>query len=203
MYYIKSILTSIALTASCFVSVSNAGVIFFDDFEDGSLVSSPSYSAIDSGIIVSDPLESDNALSFNDTGGSLDSLTMTSITGNVFLSFDYLGTCGALSGGCGGYLLLPQAGNNWLGTSTAGNNWGYVLTDDNTWNHYEIFYTATTFNFRVMDWSGVGDGIAGDAYFDNIRFSDTGFATSLVPEPASIALFALGLLGLTSRKLIK
>jgi hypothetical protein len=203
MNYTKSTLTSIVLIAGFFVNVANAGVIFFDDFEDGILMDNPLYAANNKGIIVSDPLEGDSALSFSgvSTGSDLNSVTMTSSTGNVFLSFDYMGTCVGLTGGCGGYFLLPEAGNGWIGTSTTANNWGFTLTDDNTWNHYKVSYAATNFSFKLQDWKGVGDEIAGDAFFDNIRFSDTGFA--VVPEPMPLAIFALGIFGLTIRRFAK
>jgi hypothetical protein len=208
MNYIKSTLTSIALIASSFVNVANAGVIFFDDFEDGNLMNNPLYASNASGVIVSDTLEGDNALSFlpSPPDSYLESITMTSTTGNVFLSFDYLGTCDGLTNGCGGYMKLNESGNGWIGTSGIGNNWGFNLIDDNTWNHYEVSYAATTFTFILQDYFSVGDGIAGDAFFDNIRFSDTGFETpppAPIPEPMSLALFALGVFGLTARRFAK
>jgi hypothetical protein len=206
MNFIKSTLTSIALIAGSFVNVANAGVIFFDDFEDGILMDNPLYASNDSGVIVSDPIEGDSAFNFSssDFGADLSSVVLTSTTGTVYVSFDYLGTCAGLSGGCGGYILFPEAGNGWLGTDGAA--WGFNLVDDNTWNHYEISYSATTFNFVMQDWGGVGDAIAGDAFFDNIRISDTGFEASPpapIPEPMSLALFALGVFGLTASRFAK
>jgi hypothetical protein len=207
MNYIKSNLTFIALIAASFVNVANASVIFFDDFDDGILMNNPLYASNNNGIIVSDPLEVDNALSFSSASSSpLNSVSMSSTTGLVYLSFDYLGTCDDLSGGCGGYLLPQGAGNSWLGTSSTANNWGYTLTDDNTWHHYQISYAATNFSFSVMDWNGVGNALGGDAFFDNIRISDTGFEApppAPIPEPMSLALFALGVFGLTARRFAK
>lgn len=200
--FLSVVLISFLLFTNVMSNVANAGVLFFDDFEDGDLMNNSLYSKNDHGIIVTDPLEGDKALSFNGTdgGSDLDSVVLTSTTGNVFLSFDYFGSCN-LSGGCGGYFYLPESGNNWIGTSSAHNNWGFNLTDDNTWHHYEVSYTATNFTFRLEDWNGVGGNIAGDAFFDNIRFSDEGFATQAVPEPSTLAIFALAICGLASRRL--
>ncbi|MFT5298148.1 MAG: hypothetical protein ACI9VT_002594 [Psychroserpens sp.] len=116
-----------------------------------------------------------------------------------------MGTCNNLAGGCGGYFNLPQSGKQWIGTSSAFNNWGFNLIDDNTWQHYEVSFAATSFVFALEDWAGVGSNIAGDAYFDNIRFSDDGFAssTATVPEPTTLAIFALGMMGLASRRFKK
>jgi len=183
-------------------SVANAGIIFFDDFEDGNLMNNPLYQKNDHGIIVTDPVGGDKALSFNGTdgGSDLDSVLLTSSTGMVYLSFDYLGTCNNLAGGCGGYFYLPQSGKGWIGTNSAHNNWGFNLIDDNTWQHYEVSFAATNFTFRLEDWSGVGANISGDAFFDNIRFSDDGFASTSIPEPSTLAIFALGMIGLASRR---
>jgi len=201
---LKAILVGLVLSASCLVNIAHAGVLFFDDFEDGILMNNPLYKKNDNGTIVIDFIEGDKALSFTgvDFGSDLDSKKLTSTTGNVYLSFDYLGTCN-LARGCGGYIFLPKSGNNWIGTSTAYNDWGFTLTDDNTWHHYEVSFAATDFTFRLEDWGGAGAGIAGDALFDNIRFSDDGFATQEVPEPSTLAIFALGILGLASRRLKK
>jgi len=199
---LKAVLVGFILSSSCLVNIANAGVLFFDDFEDGNLMNNPLYKKNDHGIIVTDLIEGDKALSFTDIdfGSDLDSHQLTSTTGNVYLSFDYLGTCNLVRG-CGGYIFLPRSGNDWIGTSTAFNNWGFTLTDDNTWHHYEVSFSATDFTFRLEDWGGAGNGIAGDAFFDNIRFSDDGFATQAIPEPSTLAIFALGIFGLVSRKL--
>jgi hypothetical protein len=100
---------------------------------------------------------------------------------------------------------LPQSGKRWIGTSSAYNDWGFNLTDDNTWQHYEVSFAAISFTFTLEDWGGVGSNIAGDAYFDNIRFSDEGFATAntIVPEPSTLAIFALAMMGFRARRLKK
>ena len=211
--FLSALSINFLLTISCLSNVAHAGVIFFDDFDDGSLMNNPHYASNTNGIITTDPLEGDSALTFDGTAGGsdLNSVLLTSHTGNVFLSFDYLGTCGNLLNGCGGYLDLPQSGKGWIGTGVPHNGWGFTLEDDNEWHHYEVSFIATNFTFTIEDWSGAGGNVAGDAYFDNIRFSDDGFAASatipepstLVPEPSTLAIFALGLMGLASRRFNK
>ena len=159
-----------------------AATIFFDDFESDL----SNWSSNLSGVIVSDPIESGNALSFSRlwAGGDIISVSMNNPNGKYILSFDYLGSCGTSD--CGGYIGF-EPGDVWLaGTGTYPKS--YDLDDTGQWVHYSFTFTASTsIALQVEDYSGSG-GVAGDIYFDNIK-------VETVPVPAALWLFSSGLLG--------
>ncbi len=156
------------------------GVLFLEDFE-----TDLSQWTSGQGVIVNDPLEADQALTFTglNAGGDIWTVaSFTSIPGQYILSFDYLGTCG--SQGCGGFVGYDP-GDVWL-AGTGG--WPSLVTlpDTGQWEHITVPFTGPAgISLKVEDWSGAG-GVAGDVYFDN-------FVLTAVPEPATYALVGLGL----------
>ncbi len=158
-------------------------VLFFEDFETDLSQWTPGR-----GVIVSDPLGSDNALSFTGLAAGGDIWTVDSFTsqsGRYVLSFDYLGTCGYQ--GCGGFVGYDP-GDVWLG-GTGG--WPSLVTlpDTGFWVRVTIPFTGPAgIRLKVEDWSGAG-GVAGDVYFDN-------FLLVTAPEPSTYLLVGLGLVGL-------
>ena len=187
------------LAICCITNVAHAGIIFFEDFENGlSFGAGENWSFNDSSITVTDPLQGDSALSFAQLIGSgdLESNSITSTTGKFFVSIDYLGTCG--NSDCGGFFWNSLTG--WVGTNPS---YPDLLVDDGTWTTYTVELTGSSLNIHFEDWVGSG-GAVGDAFFDNIVISDTSFEeTRSVPEPSTLAIFALGIIGLASRRIKK
>ena len=199
---IAAVLSSISVSAS-------AAVLFSEDFQSGSLAQWTD----GNGQIVSDPLDSSNnnkVLNFtsrNSAGDifSTDAL-FSSNSGQFTLSFDYLGDNNN-SGGFIGYSQSFPGGHVWLagsdtdytGTSLwqdnlAGSITDRILVGDGNWQSYSFTFTSTINPIHLMIEDFLGsDNVAGNAYFDNIVLTD---AVS-VPEPSIIALFGLGLLGVS------
>lgn len=180
-------------------NVASAGIIFSEDFESGlSFGVGENWSSNRSGVIVNDPLDIDRALSFRALvgGGDLSSNNIFSTTGKFYVSVDYLGTCD--NNNCGGFFW--NSISNWVGTTAP---YLDLLVDNGTWTTYMVELTGNVMSISFEDWSGSA-GIAGDAFFDNILISDTSFAERApVPEPATLGLFGLSVLGMALRRKLK
>ncbi len=190
--FLCTIAISFSLAISCLPNVAHAGIIFYEDFENGlSFATEDNWSSNSYGRIVSDPLQGDNALSFSHLrgGGDLWANSISSTTGKFYVTFNYLGTCNTSN--CGGFFW--NIFTLWVGTTAP---YPDVLVDDGTWTTYMVEFTGSSLQFAFEDWSGSG-GVAGDAYFDNILISDTSFDESIsVPEPATLGLFGIALLAI-------
>ncbi len=191
----------LAVTLLCTTSVS-ATVLFSESFETDLSLWVGKDGGSHQGAIVSDPLQSDNALTFTglNSGGDIftSSTFFSSSTGNYTLSYDYLGTCS--TNDCGGFVGfsygLPGS-HVWLaGTSTVSGA-ADINIDDGVWNRVEISFNAGMSPIRLMfeDFAGSG-GIAGDVFFDNIKLTD---GMIDVPEPSVLALLTMGMLALGFR----
>jgi len=199
-----SILSSLRPLAAAALALSaaasQAGVVFSEDFE-GSLVK---WNPIGSAQIVADPfLNGNDVLNFKQlgSGGDIFSAQPYIAGGSYYLSFDILGTCA--SGNCGGFIGIDQfpGGEIWIaGDNTYGTKL-YQMQNNGQWQHFEFAFTANTAgNFRVKIEDFVRSAPAGDVYFDNICIStvrgDSSCSTrNAVPEPGSLALAGLALLG--------
>lgn len=149
--------------------------------------------------VVADPLNAgNNVLSFTRLGfgGSILSNNTVSSSGLFTISFDYLGQPGkgGVAGDLGGYLGVSSGGFSggemWLAGTGGGTP--IDLIDDGAWHHYTLTFQSTigqSLRLKLEDFDGSG-GVAGDVYFDNVRI------TSAVPEPASVAMALVGLVGL-------
>ena len=161
------------------------------------------------GRIVADPLNANNhVLAFTRTMGSGSIFTsnqITSASGLYTFSFDYLGRPGqgGVANDLGGYLGVSQGFNGsvqyWL-AGTGSYSTPMALIDDGQWHSYTItFRTPIGSPVRMMleDWDG-SRGVAGDAYFDNLRLNDAAVApanfANAVPEPGSLALLGVAAL---------
>ncbi len=158
--------------------------------------------------IVVDPLRAGNhALSFNRLGsaGSIYSSDLITSSGNFTVSFEYLGRpgLGGAANDLGGFFGISQGlpGNHYWVAGTGSYPAPIDLIDDGAWHSYTLTFASTVgqlVHLMYEDYAGSG-GVAGDVYFDNIRFNDQNVAPApfqSVPEPLSTTLLALGLTAL-------
>lgn len=203
-------LLSRVLLAAVFLAaprIASATTINIDNFE-GSLAA---WNPVGTGVIVVDPLNSGNhALSFTGLGSGGDIWTASRyLLSDYWLTFDYLGYRGGATPDSGGFIGGDPDGSNgppeqWLGGTSASGGPVQLLTDDGAWHTYTVHYTGPLnvagIYIKAEDWVN-SDGFTGDAYFDNIKLSDTDLrTTAAVPEPATLALLATGLGALGARK---
>jgi len=197
---IGTVLSSITISA-------NAAILFSENFESGSLAQ---WTAGNAQIVV-DPLDSSNNVlnftSLNSAGDIFSTNSLFSSNSNLFtLSFDYLGDNND-SGGFFGYsqglpanhVWLAGSDTNYTGTTLWQDNLSGSLTDrilvgNKNWQHYSFTFTSSFNPIHLMIEDFVGsDNFAGNAYFDNIELTDA----ASVPEPSILALFGMGLLGMS------
>ncbi|MDJ1185227.1 PEP-CTERM sorting domain-containing protein [Roseofilum casamattae] len=174
-------------------------VLFSDSFESGLSQWVGKSGGSHSGQIITDPLNPINqVLNFTAlTGGGdvFSSLPLLSDSGSYRLSFDYLGIAqpGSIAGDLGGFagysFGLPGS-HTWLAGTSGASGVNPVLADDGTWNSYAFeFTTANAVRIMLEDFGG-SEGVAGDAYFDNVRLEAVGVSAN-VPEPSSILAFGI------------
>ena len=198
----RSMLIAFAVSLWCIAGLAKATVLFTEDFESDLSQWTPGF-----GQIVADPTGGTNrVLNFtglNSAGDIFSTASLFSSNSNQFtLSFDYYGDNND-SGGFIGYSQSTPGVHHWLAGSDTNyiNTWLWqnnlanpvtdrILIGDNSWQHYSFTFTAAFNPIRLMLEDFIGsDGIAGNAYFDNIVLTD---ATS-VPEPSILWLLGSGL----------
>lgn len=186
-------LAAVVFVVSLLFCVNAIGAtLFFEDFENRDL--SNNWTGKNdgpySGIVVPDPIESDNALTFENftvQGDIFTKQTFSDPSNNYTLSFDYLGTCeGDNCGGFIGYSYgLPDV-HDWLGGTDP--KYPDLLPDTGQWEHVSIqFSIPGSFHIMLEDYRASG-WTAGDALFDNILLE-----SQPVPEPSTMILFSTGL----------
>lgn len=195
-----AVAVSVAATLACSTS-AHAALLFFEDFESDLSQWTGKSAGAHHGQILADPLEADQAMNFtqlNSAGDIFSSGAYSSPNSKFKLSFDYLGdpTLGGSAGNLGGFIGhsfgLPGS-HSWLAGTSGASSAAPILIDDGAWHHYSIeFTTAGSIHVMIEDFSGSG-GVAGDAYFDNVRLES-------VPAPSALLLLGLGLLSLKAAR---
>jgi len=181
---------------------------FSEDFEGTLSQFTDRTPATPQSAIVDDPLRSGNrVLSFvaRGSGGSIFTTEAITTAGDFTVSFEYLGlgTPGDNDGDLGGFFgistnydpLNHGVDHYWV-AGTGSFPAPIQLIDDGQWRTYTLTFASPIGQpvfLTFEDFEGSGP-VAGDVYFDNIRFNDAQVAPAplpnAVPEPASLALFA-------------
>lgn len=184
---------------------------FSEDFEGTLAAWTDRTPATPQSTIVADPLRAGNrVLSFTTlgSGGSIFTTDVIGTTSGTFsVSFDYLGlaTPGDNDGDLGGFFGIstnfnPQSylvDHDWI-AGTGSFPAAIHLIDDNQWRTYTLIFSSRVgqpVHLTFEDFGGSGP-VAGDVYFDNIRFNDSEvvplpFTPHNVPEPHPLALFGI------------
>jgi hypothetical protein len=156
-------------------------VLFFENFEAGLDRWTGKNGGAHSGIIAQDPVSSGRGrvLTFTNLSQSGDVFTREVISNadSVEISFDYLGLAkpGSVPGDLGGFLGIAK---DWTDTGSffAGTQAGYPgvtlrLIDDGAWHRVSYLIRSgsiPSFHLTIEDFID-SRGVAGDAYFDNIK----------------------------------
>ncbi len=217
MKYISKALVGTVLTLAFFSKASIATLIISDDFETDLSQWTGKSGGAHSGVLVADPFNSANqVLSFTQliSGGDLFTVdTVTSATSTFSVEFDYLGLPkpGSEDGDLGGFFGISEGFPDkhfWV-AGTGSFPAPIPLIDDGTWHHYSFDFTSPLSSTKPVhlmleDFIGSG-GVAGDIYFDNFSFGDKDAVDDAkdIPEPSTLAIFALGIMGLVSRRFKK
>lgn len=198
---------TVAAFAALLGAPASAGIIFEDDFEadtigipQGSLVewniAGGTVDVVGGGTFgyLCDNGSAGKCLDLDGTPGNATIVTKTAldlVAGNYQFSFDYGNNFGTSN-------VLLWA----IGTGAVDAALGSVVSDlvpnDIYWNSTNGFTLASDLNSVFISFQQLGSEDNGGTVLDNVVLEYLG--TSSVPEPESLVLLALGLIGLISRR---
>ena len=187
---LKGIIASIALSIS---GLANAGIIvtYYDDGSDlvfnysGSWDTVTSTGAGYSGKYIDSNALADSFMAFNGGYSRIaNNITWTQTLGSGIFSNNFGSKSGSMIGDTFGLHFISQS-NVYLYAST-----GYQAGD------------ILTGTLTIANTSVAGVGLA-DASYNFGQYGTVDFRSASVPEPSTLAIFALGIMGLASRRFKK
>jgi hypothetical protein len=208
--FLNIALTSLVLSATSLVNVANAGLLLDEDFDpitssdwtisNGSVLGSPSGEFFDG-----------NALHFTGTGTRSAETNEYDVSGGGVLSF-MLKIGGPLDTST--FEDADSGEDVAIQYSVANGSWNNLLVIDtedalyrDTWGLVSLNLSGSALSTNTkFQWVQLAhsNSIYDNWAIDNVQLVDNnGPQSTSVPEPTSLAILALGLLGLTSRKLKK
>jgi len=206
--FLNIALTSLVLTATSLVNIANAGLLLDEDFDP---ITASDWT-ISNGTVLGSPTDEfldGNALHFNGVGDRSAITNEYDLTSGGIISFmlkiggpDDTNTFEDADSGEDVAIQYSAANGSWVDLLV-------IDTEDSlyrdTWGQVSLtlsgaaLSTNTKFQWVQLDHSGTTfDNWA----IDNVQLFDNN-ATQSVPEPSSLAILALGMIGLVSRKLKK
>ena len=210
--FLNKALAGLILSASMLVSVANAGIIFTQDYESGLTTQE----SIIGNFSINNTNSNNNGTFMmghpsNYLNNALDQYILTiDLTGvsNSFLSFDFIGNTETHWDGfvmlANGLLISPTSGFTYSdeGVGHDHGGVGHVNLDGN-WNTLATFDLSAFDNtVLTMAWKFGTDGsvTSSGLVWDNVVVRGDVLG---VPEPSTLAIFALGMIGLASRRFKK
>jgi hypothetical protein len=204
--FARTIFVAIPLSLSALMNIANAGVIFFEDFGSGQNV--PALTTLDNWNVTNGNVDLWNFSGFEGYSLDMDGL-FANATIETKTTFDFVPD--------NIYELSFSFGNN----SHAGNILNFTFSDNSIFD--ETLPTSISGNpdpttiirqFSVLSatsakliFSELGIPSLGGSIIDNISLSFTPVQAQplpeQVPEPSTLAIFALGMIGLASRQFKK
>ena len=219
--YLKTAFTSLMITTSCLVNLANAGIINIlenSGFETGNFDywtitgTSTNYGVDLDNLNLSAYTNIDPAYS-NVRSGSYSAWNIVSATNNEYV--DYTQTVDVLSNTAYDIGFFLSFGQNTgygdssriyvNGTALSSDTTGSAVGTDQTSfrNHYTTFTTAANMTSMNVKYRVNGSGTFRAAFSVDDFYVNYDEPSNTVPEPSTLAIFALGMIGLASRRFKK